>query len=166
MCVCVCVCVFSRVWLFATPRTVACQAPLSMGFPRQEYWIGLPFLSPGDLPDPGIKADHKQILYWDTREAPRKIIGVPKGRWTLKIQRYASSSNHQVSTLSDYFPKAAVTVQLTRRFKTTEMFSLVVLEVRNLKPRCQQGYDPSECSREIFILVSSSLWWFLVVFNF
>ena len=40
---------------FATPWTVACQAPLSMGFPRQEYWNGLPFLSPGDLPNPGIK---------------------------------------------------------------------------------------------------------------
>ena len=35
--------------------TVACQAPLSMGFSRQEYWSGLPFLSPGDLPDPGIE---------------------------------------------------------------------------------------------------------------
>ena len=40
---------------FATPWTVACQAPLSMGFSRQEYWSGLPFPSPGDLPDPGIK---------------------------------------------------------------------------------------------------------------
>ena len=40
---------------FATPWTVACQAPLSMGFSRQEYWSGLPILSPGDLPDPGIK---------------------------------------------------------------------------------------------------------------
>ena len=38
-----------------TPWTVACQAPLSMGLPRQEYWSGLPFLSPGDLPDPGIE---------------------------------------------------------------------------------------------------------------
>ena len=34
---------------------VACQAPLSMGFSRQEYWSGLPFPSPGDLPDPGIE---------------------------------------------------------------------------------------------------------------
>ena len=41
--------------LFATPWTVARQAPLSMGFPRQEYWSGLPFLSPGNLPDPGIE---------------------------------------------------------------------------------------------------------------
>ena len=39
----------------ATPWTVACQAPLSMGFSRQEYWSGLPFPSPRDLPDPGVK---------------------------------------------------------------------------------------------------------------
>ena len=45
----------SRVQLFATPWTVAHQAPLSMGFSRQEYWSGLPFPSPGDLPDPGIE---------------------------------------------------------------------------------------------------------------
>ena len=45
----------SRFWLFATPWTVAYQASPSMGFSRQEYWSGLPFPSPGDLPDPGIK---------------------------------------------------------------------------------------------------------------
>ena len=45
----------SHVQLFATPWTVALQAPLSMGFSRQEYWSGLPFLSPGDLSDPGVK---------------------------------------------------------------------------------------------------------------
>ena len=38
----------------ATPWIVACQSPLSMGFSRQEYWRGLSFPSPGDLPDPGI----------------------------------------------------------------------------------------------------------------
>ena len=41
--------------LFVTPWTLACQAPLTMGFTRQEYWSGLPFLSPGDVLDPGIK---------------------------------------------------------------------------------------------------------------
>ena len=41
--------------ILAAPWTVARQAPLSMGFSRQEYWSGLPFPSPGDLPDPGIK---------------------------------------------------------------------------------------------------------------
>ena len=45
----------SHVWLFVTPWTVALQAPLSMRFPRQEYWSGLPFPPPGNLPDPGIK---------------------------------------------------------------------------------------------------------------
>ena len=39
----------------ATPWTVAHQAPLSVGFSRQEHWSGLPFPSPGDLPDPGIE---------------------------------------------------------------------------------------------------------------
>ena len=45
----------SRVRLFATPWTVAYQASPSMGFSRQEYWSGLPFPSPGNLPDPGIE---------------------------------------------------------------------------------------------------------------
>ena len=56
-----CVCVYIHkvkvkpLRLFTTPRTVAYQAPSSMGFSRQEYWSGLPFPSPGDLPDPGIE---------------------------------------------------------------------------------------------------------------
>ena len=45
----------SHIWLFATPCSIALQAPLSMGFSRQEYWSALPFPSSGDLPNPGIK---------------------------------------------------------------------------------------------------------------
>ena len=45
----------SHVWLFATPWTVAHKAPLAMEFSRQEHWNGLPFPSPGDLPDSEIK---------------------------------------------------------------------------------------------------------------
>ena len=65
----------SRVRLFATPWTVASQGPPSMGFSRQEYWSGLPFLSPGDLPNPGIEPG-SPALQADalpsepTREAP------------------------------------------------------------------------------------------------
>ena len=66
MCVCVCVCVIEskrerqRVCVCvcfdsATPSTTICQAPLSVGFPSQEYWDGLPFSPPGNLPDPGVK---------------------------------------------------------------------------------------------------------------
>ena len=47
---------FSSIRLFVTLWTVACQAPLSMGFFRQEYWSGLPCHPPGDLFDPGIKS--------------------------------------------------------------------------------------------------------------
>ena len=53
--VCVCVRLLNPVQLFATPWTVARQAPLSMRFPRQESWSGLPCPPPGDLPDPGIE---------------------------------------------------------------------------------------------------------------
>ena len=45
----------NRVWLFATPWTVAYHAPMSMEFSRQEYWSGLPFPSPGEFPNPGIE---------------------------------------------------------------------------------------------------------------
>ena len=57
VCVCVCVCVqlLSHIQLFATPWTVASQALLSMEFPRQEHWKGLPFPTPGYLPNPGIE---------------------------------------------------------------------------------------------------------------
>ena len=51
----------SHVWLFETPLTVAHQAPLSMGFSRQEHWSGLPFPSPGDLPDPGIEPGYHTL---------------------------------------------------------------------------------------------------------
>ena len=54
-CACACMYVPSRVRLFVTPWTVARQAPPSMGFSRQEYWSGLPFPSPGGLPDPGLE---------------------------------------------------------------------------------------------------------------
>ena len=66
----------SRVRLFATPWAVAYQAPLSMGFSRQEYWSGLPFPSPGDLPNPGIEPG-SPALQTDTlpSEPPEKATG-------------------------------------------------------------------------------------------
>ena len=63
----------SHVQLFATPWTVACQASSSMGFSRQEYWSGLSFPSPGDLPDPGIEPRSCTLqadsTIWATRES-------------------------------------------------------------------------------------------------
>ena len=62
----------SRVQLFATPWTVAHQAPPSMGFSRQEYWSGLPFPSPGDLPDPGIESRSPALQADTLTSEPRK----------------------------------------------------------------------------------------------
>ena len=57
-----------------TPWTVAHQASLSMGFPRQEYWSELPFPSPGDLPNPGIKSG---LLHWQADSLPLSHLGSP-----------------------------------------------------------------------------------------
>ena len=71
----------SRVRLFATPWTVAYQAPPSMGFSRQEYWNGLPFPSPGDLPDPGIEPRSPALQADDlTSEPPGK-----QNDWLLQL---------------------------------------------------------------------------------
>ena len=63
-----------RVCLFATPWTKAYQAPLSMGFSRQEYWSGLPFPSPGDLPNPGIEPESSAL---QTDDLPSELPGSP-----------------------------------------------------------------------------------------
>ena len=61
-----------RVWLFATPLTVACQAPLTMGFLRQEYWSELPFPPVEALLDPGIEpAWQMQSLLLSHLESPK-----------------------------------------------------------------------------------------------
>ena len=64
----------SRVRLFATLWTIANQSSLSMGFSRQEYWSGLPFPSPGDLPDPGIEP-RSPALWADS--LPSEPLGKP-----------------------------------------------------------------------------------------
>ena len=68
----------SRLPLFVTPWTIACQAPLSMGFARQEYWSALPFPSPGDLPDPGIEPVSATL-------ADRFLTTEPPGKPYLRI---------------------------------------------------------------------------------
>ena len=83
----------SRVWLFVTPWTVAYQPPPSMEFSRQAYWSGLPFPSPGDLPDPGIKP-RSPTLQADTlpSEPPGKpltaVLGQPEGKPAFSVQLF------------------------------------------------------------------------------
>ena len=82
--------------LFATPWTVAHQAPLSMEFSRQEYWSGLPFPSPGDLPDAGIEP-RSPALWADSlplghRGSPRVNPNIKDGLWVIMIHISAGSS--------------------------------------------------------------------------
>ena len=82
-----CVCTLSHlnpVRLFVKPWAVACQAPLSMDFSRQEYWSGLPCPPPGDLPDPGIKPRTQGsnpgllcLLHWQAGSLPLAPPGKP-----------------------------------------------------------------------------------------
>ena len=95
----------SRVRLFATPWTVSYQAPLSMGFSGQEYWSGLPFPFPGDLPDPGIKpgfptleADALTSEY--VYVSPSLPISLPPRASVLHVEGspVANDENHLVET--------------------------------------------------------------------
>ena len=68
---------FSHVRLFVTPRTVACQPPLSMGFSRQAYWNGLPYPPPGDLPTQGLNPSLLCLLHWQAGSLPLAPPGKP-----------------------------------------------------------------------------------------
>ena len=97
----------SRVQLFATPWTVAYQAPPSMGFSRQEYWSGLPFPSPGDLPDPGIKPGSPAF---QADALPSEPPGnQDKPRYLIKKQRY-HFADKDLCSQSYYFSSSHVQI--------------------------------------------------------
>ena len=135
---CSVLCVLNRVHLFVTPWTVAYQAPLSMGFSRQQYWSGLPFPSPGDLPNPGIEpgspalqtdallseppGKHMPIL---SLLIPGKLKHFPKfppclcllhmQSFTLMPQKYLLKKSYQFTLLlktNDFLLNLHVTVQV------------------------------------------------------
>ena len=74
---------FSRVRLFVTTQTVACQAPLSVEFSRQEYWSGLPFSSPGDLSNPGIEPGSPAL---QADALPSELLGKHPGVTSDKLK--------------------------------------------------------------------------------
>ena len=74
----VCVCSAAQSCLFAVPRTVAHQAPLSTEFSRQKYWSGLPFPTSGDLPDPGIERESFVSPMLQADSLPLCHLGSPR----------------------------------------------------------------------------------------
>ena len=93
---------FSHVCLFATPWTVACQAPLSMGFSRQEYWSGLPCPSPGDLPDPGIEPASLVSLALQIDSLPTEPPGKSKLRQYFHLIRIFKIFYYKILTISTF----------------------------------------------------------------
>ena len=73
------------VWFFVTLGTIACQAPLSVRFSRQEYWSGLPFPSPGDLPDPGIKPQSPALQADALTSEPPVVLGGTSGKESTTV---------------------------------------------------------------------------------
>ena len=74
-------CMLSRVQFFLTSWTVARQAPLSMELSRQEFWSGLPFPSPEDLPNPGTEPSLLCLLHWEAGSLALHHLGSPHTTW-------------------------------------------------------------------------------------
>ena len=103
----------SRVWLFATPWTVACQALLSMGFSRQEYWSELPCPPTGDLPDSGIEPGSSPLQVDCLLSEP---AGKPSFSWGLIQQAHVpGSDSRSVLVLSAVWPHHPSTPSLEGR---------------------------------------------------
>ena len=81
----------SHIRLFATPWMVAYEASLSMGFSWQEYWSGLPFPSPGDLPDPGIEPGSPSL---QADALPSEPPGKPQNNWDRIEQKQSELGNN------------------------------------------------------------------------
>ena len=96
--VCPCAQSLHCVWLFVTPWTAACQPPLSMKFCRQEYWNGLPFPLPGDLPNPEIesvslKSPALAVVFFTSStiwEAQAPVHGLQRVRYDLAAKQQQS----------------------------------------------------------------------------
>ena len=126
----VCVCLDSNVWPFATPWTIACQAPLSVGFSRQEYWSGFPFPSPWDLLDSGIEPGYpvspvlacRFFTVWSSREVlnPTTVfLQETEGKKDVNRKEWGPSEERQRLAWCIHKPRNS---QATRRRKRQGVF--------------------------------------------
>ena len=155
----------SHVWLFATPWTVAHQAPLFMDFSRQEYWSGLPFPSPRDLPLPGIKpatlVSPALAGGFCTTASPGKIIQIliigafrleKKSNWWNKYW-LISLEGMMLKLKLQYFG------HLIRRVDSLEK-TLILGGIREGDDRGWDGWMAS-LTRWMWVWVNSGSWWWI-----
>ena len=100
----------------ATPWTVAYQAPLSMGFSRQEYWSGLPFSSPGDLPDPRIEPISPGLVggFFTTEPSGKSQRDREKSQIQKASKALVYLVNHQVDSLDLFLSWASLVAQMVK----------------------------------------------------
>ena len=132
-----CVCVLSCVRLSVTPWTVACQAPLSMEFSRQEYWSGLPFPFLGDFPNPGIEPSSpgSPVLagrFFTTEEAPRTYTLLPEDN------KFNNSSSVRGLVLP-MFPHSNFSLILSHYFGNS---SILIIQFGKEWELCQDLFFP------------------------
>ena len=118
LCACILSC-FSLVWHFAKPRTVACQAPLPMGFSRQEYWSGLPCPSPGDLLNPGIEPKSPVSPALQVNTVPTEPPGKPPWMTYVDLLNYPRKKSYDqprqhIEKQKHYFANRLVKVRLVK----------------------------------------------------
>ena len=126
--------VLSHVWLFATLWTVAHQAPLSMGFPRQEYWSGLPFPPPGNLPDSG-----RTLYHWASKKKQNNYQGFSGGSVTKILPANAGNpwfgkvphATEQLNLCTAALTKSLIHARSSQNNKVTSGVGLL-LKARNL----------------------------------
>ena len=120
-----CACVlsrFSHIWLFVTLWTVACQAPLSMGFSRQEYWSVLQCPPPGDLPYPGIKpASLLHLLHLQESSLWLAPLRKPNVSHLSKFHSHDLITSQRPHIIPSYW---GLGFQLNMHFEGTGSFSL------------------------------------------
>ena len=125
----------SHVWLFATPLTVAYQDPPPMGFSRQEYWSGLPFPSPGDLPDPGIKPRSGLITSWQIEGEKMEVVtdflfGGSKitadGDWSHEIKRCLLLGRKAMTNLDSILKSIHITLMTKVCLVKAMVFPVVI----------------------------------------
>ena len=124
---------------FVTPWAVACQTPLSLGFPRQEYWSRLPFPSPGDLPNPGIESESAAL-------AGRFIVTEPSGNLMHTHTGTHAHTHTHTHTHTSTFPDTVLGLGvLWQTGQTDSLFS-------SCRRRRQMGRNTVGRDREVQIL--------------